>query len=405
MRHVLLTILGCVFGFAQPLKENARDLVLTQSVDAGVPTIHLRNTYDAAATAWVVGCESDSVEKGTLKWHWTNQNLSLDGKPLGPGQETALRISPFPTSVGPVKGKGSCDKFRLMAAVFADGTVTGDLKWISATVAEERRVYQDIAKATDLLKKSVTQGTARPEVIQQLVEWHRAGLREGMPQQPSPGSTMVYGVSSGAPVRPSVSTLVPGAALWLIQEQGKDVPESIQLLADWQGRIGPMGRMPEVRELPSGAGRPRTALAPAPVSGMVGKSAPDIRLKDLDGHEFALKELRGKTVFVNFWATWCEPCRAEMPQIQALHDQFKDKGLVVIGINYSEPAETAKKYFSEGKYTIGNLLDPKSEAFEMFGGGSIPKIVLIDKDGIVRYFQQGYSSRQDFLGEVKKLGL
>ncbi len=77
----------------------------------------------------------------------------------------------------------------------------------------------------------------------------------------------------------------------------------------------------------------------------------------------------------------------------------------MIGINYSEPAETAKKYFSEGKYTIGNLLDPKSEAFEMFGGGSIPKIVLIDKDGIVRYFQQGYSSRQDFFGEVKKLGL
>ncbi len=405
MRHAFLTILGCTCVFAQPLKENARDLVLKQTVDAGVPIIHLRNVYSAAATAWVVGCQIASSGEGPLKWHWTNQNLSLEGKPLGPGQETAFQITSLPIAVAPVTVKGSCDKFRLIAAVFADGTVTGDLKWISATVAEERRVYRDIAKATDLLKNSVAQGTDRPEVIQQLTDWQKAGLRDGMPQQPSPGSTMVSGLSSGAPVRPSVSTLVPGAALWLIQKQGKDNPESIKLLTEWQERIGPMGRMPEVRELPTGGGKQGKAIAPAPGSGMVGKAAPDFRLKDLDGHEIALKELRGKAVFMNFWATWCEPCRAEMPQIQALHDQFKDKGLVVIGINYSEPAETAKKYFTEGKFTIGNLLDASSEVYEKYGGEGIPKVVLIDKDGIVRYFQQGYSSRQDFLAEVKKLGL
>ncbi len=404
MRHTFLTILGCACVFAQPQKENTRDLLLTQTVDTRGPTIHLRNAYNAAANAWVVGCQSDSIGQGTLKWHWTNQNLSLDGKPLGPGQETAFRISPFPTSMGPVTGKGTCDKFRLIAAVFADGTVTGDLKWITATVAEERRVHQDIAKATDLLKKSLEDGTDRLEVIQQLVEWHKAGLRDGMPQQPSPGSTTVYGSSSGAPLRPSISTLVPGATLWLVQKQGKDLPESIKLLAQWQARIGPMGRMPEVRELPVGAGKARIAIAPALGSEMVGKAAPEFTLKDVDGHEVALKELRGKTVFVNFWATWCEPCRAEMPQIQALHDQFKEKGLVVIGINYSEPAETAKKYFSDGKYTIGNLLDADSVVYEKYGGGGIPKVVLIDKDGIVRYFQQGYSSRQDFQAEVKKLG-
>ena len=137
---------------------------------------------------------------------------------------------------------------------------------------------------------------------------------------------------------------------------------------------------------------------------MVGQAAPDIALKDVDGHQFFLKDLRGKPVFVNFWATWCEPCRMEMPQIQALQEKFKDQGLVVVGINYSESAETAKKYFSQEKYTMRNLLDPTSETFNRYGAGGIPKVVLIDKDGIVRYFQQGYSSRQDFAAEITKLG-
>ena len=137
---------------------------------------------------------------------------------------------------------------------------------------------------------------------------------------------------------------------------------------------------------------------------MVGQAAPDITLKDVDGHQFFLKDLRGKTVFVNFWATWCEPCRKEMPQIQALQEKFKDQGLVVVGLNYSESAETAKNYFSQEKYTLRNLLDPTSETFNRYGAGGIPKVVLIDKDGIVRYVQQGYSSRQDFAAEITKLG-
>ncbi len=409
MRHAFLPFLSCAFLFAQPPKENARDLVLTQTVDAGVPTIHLRNIYSAAATAWVVGCVGDNGGQRTAQWHWTNQHHSLDGKPLGAGQETAFGIPSRLKAAGPV-----CDKYRLVAAVFADGTVTGDLKWITSTVAEQRRTHQDIAKANDLLKKALADGTERAEVVQQLEEWHKAGLPAGMPREPSPGSTTVYGSTSQErgvggiappPARLSIRTVVPGAALWLMQKQGKSVAESIKLLAEWQERIGPMGWMLEIGELPSAVGRKQTTQGTAPISVMVGKAAPEFMLQDVDGREVRLKDLRGKTVFVNFWATWCEPCRAEMPQIQNLHDQFKDKGLVVIGVNYSEPAETAKKYFSEGKYTIGNLLDPTSETYEKYGGGGIPKVVLIDKDGIVRYFQQGYNSRQDFLAEVKKLGL
>ena len=103
----------------------------------------------------------------------------------------------------------------------------------------------------------------------------------------------------------------------------------------------------------------------------------------MDGHEVALKDLRGKTVFLDFWATWCEPCRKDVPEITALEKEFKDKGLVVVGIDFSDPADKARKYFEEEKLTFTNLLDPERDAFNKYGGGGIPKVVLIDKEGAI----------------------
>ena len=137
----------------------------------------------------------------------------------------------------------------------------------------------------------------------------------------------------------------------------------------------------------------------------VGKPAPDFTLKDVDGREVALKDLRGKAVLLNFWATWCEPCRDEMPHLEALHEAFKDKGLVVIGINATESAEIARKYFAEQGYTFQSLLDPAGDAYNKYGAGGYPGTVLIDKDGIVRYAQRGFNSKVDLRAEVLKLGL
>lgn len=94
-----------------------------------------------------------------------------------------------------------------------------------------------------------------------------------------------------------------------------------------------------------------------------------------------------------------------MPDIKAAYDEYHDKGLVVVGIDFSESAEIAIKYFEEQKYPFVNLLDPNQQAFQKYGGGGIPKAILIDKDGIVRYVKQGYSSGEDLRPEVKKLVL
>jgi hypothetical protein len=94
-----------------------------------------------------------------------------------------------------------------------------------------------------------------------------------------------------------------------------------------------------------------------------------------------------------------------MPDIKALHEEFKDKGLVVVCINFSESASTARKYFGEQRYPFQNLLDPTQQTTEKYGAHSIPMVVLIDKGGVVRYVQQGYRTGLDFRGEVKKLGI
>jgi peroxiredoxin len=191
----------------------------------------------------------------------------------------------------------------------------------------------------------------------------------------------------------------------LLEKQQKSLPEAIKSLAEWRDRLGETKPVAEAGEPAAASIRRQIVRPPVTDPDLIGKPAPDFTLKDVDGRELALKDLRGKTVLLNFWATWCAPCREEMPQLKALYDEFKDKGLEVIAIDYSESAEIARKYFDEHKYTFRSLLDPGRAADNKYGAGGIPKVVLIDKDGIVRYFQRGFNSRMDFRAEVTKLGL
>jgi peroxiredoxin len=92
-----------------------------------------------------------------------------------------------------------------------------------------------------------------------------------------------------------------------------------------------------------------------------------------------------------------------MPHIKALYDRFKDKGLTVVCVDTNEPTETARKYFEEQKYSFINLMDSGGDASRKYGAGGIPRLVLIDKDGIVRYFHRGWGTGMDLTPEVNKL--
>ena len=426
----LIVFSACLFARPQPSPavRDARELSMTKTVnEAGNITIRLRNEYSAPATAWIVEChgESDPGPQWVSRWHWSETDFGLDPKPLDPGKETEVVIRK-PMSIANSKfgqqPRGTCDNFHVIAAVFADGTVSGDLSWINAIMNERRKVYQDIAKATEMLNKAVANKTDPSAVVKQFEEWWQAE-RPGRMAPAKTGYGVAFGSSwqgarPGQPLVPkmppragtSPRAAVPGVTLSLIQKEGTSLPETIKLLAAWRERLGQIKAVTEAAGPDSSADLPRRARLPVPdlppEPDLVGKPAPDFTLKDVDGREVALRDLRGKSVLLTFWATWCEPCRKELPQIEALYKALKDKGLVVLAVNVNESAETAKKFFAEQGYTFQCLIDPAGEANKQYGaGGGIPRTILIDKDGIVRDFQSGFGPQVDLSAKVKKLGL
>lgn len=113
-----------------------------------------------------------------------------------------------------------------------------------------------------------------------------------------------------------------------------------------------------------------------------GKVAPDFTLKDLNGKAIALSSFRGKVVFLNLWATWCPPCRSEMPSIQALHQAFeKDKDFVTLTV--SEDSDIAKPpdYIKKNHFDFAVLLDPKNTVGEAYDVSGLPESFVIGRDG------------------------
>lgn len=107
----------------------------------------------------------------------------------------------------------------------------------------------------------------------------------------------------------------------------------------------------------------------------------DFTLSDLQGTKWTLKDLRGRVVLVNFWATWCGPCRKEMPDLEALYQQFKGKGLVVLAIDDDENEGKVKPFIAEQKYSFPILLDAGGKTYAQFRVVGIPKSLVYDRSG------------------------
>jgi thiol-disulfide isomerase/thioredoxin len=114
-------------------------------------------------------------------------------------------------------------------------------------------------------------------------------------------------------------------------------------------------------------------VAPAP--------APDLELAGLDGKTVRLADFRGRVVFLNFWATWCPPCREEMPAMQALAGELEKEGLVVLAVNYAESAETAEAFIRETGLTLPVLLDPDGAVTRRFRVTALPASFFVDRRG------------------------
>ncbi|MBC8550722.1 MAG: TlpA family protein disulfide reductase [Candidatus Brocadiales bacterium] len=107
----------------------------------------------------------------------------------------------------------------------------------------------------------------------------------------------------------------------------------------------------------------------------------DFELKNIEGKMENLSDYKGKVVFLNFWATWCGPCRLEMPSMQKLYDEFKDDGLEIVAVNLGERQKTVVKYLEENKLTFPVLLDETNMVAGIYGARSIPTTYIIDREG------------------------
>jgi peroxiredoxin len=107
--------------------------------------------------------------------------------------------------------------------------------------------------------------------------------------------------------------------------------------------------------------------------------APDFRLRAFDGRPLALSDFRGKAVVLNFWASWCTPCREEMPNLERIHREFGDEGLVVLGISVLDDEPDARAFLTSLKVTYPNVFDPEQTRMRLYRVAALPTTILIDR--------------------------
>lgn len=135
------------------------------------------------------------------------------------------------------------------------------------------------------------------------------------------------------------------------------------------------------------------------------ESAPDFTLKSTQGDNIRLSEHRGEVLLLNFWASWCGPCRQEMPLLDALQQRYSKLGFNVVGVNVDKDSALASKLLKDIPVTFPVLLDNTGNVSASYNVSAMPTTVLIDRDGNVRYLHKGYKPgyEQDYEQQIKEL--
>lgn len=133
--------------------------------------------------------------------------------------------------------------------------------------------------------------------------------------------------------------------------------------------------------------------------------APNFTLKSLTGKNLKLSEMTGNVVLINFWASWCGPCREEMPLLNALHKKYEPLGFTVLGVNVEEQADMARGFLNDFPVDFPVLLDNKNQVSKLYNVVAMPTTVVVDRDGNMRFLHKGYKpgDEQKYRKMVKKL--
>ena len=149
-----------------------------------------------------------------------------------------------------------------------------------------------------------------------------------------------------------------------------------------------------------------TLVASLAWAATVSGPAPSFALQSNGGQQVALSSLKGKVVMVNFWATWCVPCRQEMPHLQALYQKYNGLGFELLAVNVEKNnAEGARKWLEETPVTFPVLFDPENQVTKLYKVQTMPSTVLIGRDGTMRFIHHGYKPgyENDYQTEVRAL--
>jgi peroxiredoxin len=133
--------------------------------------------------------------------------------------------------------------------------------------------------------------------------------------------------------------------------------------------------------------------------------APDFTLKSSTGENVRLAEQRGQVVILNFWASWCGPCRAEMPLLDAMSKKYGKMGFVLYGINVDQDTAEAKKVLQKISVNYSVLFDPESKLSDLYNVDAMPTSVFIDKKGQIRHIHRGYvaGDEEKYIKQIKEL--
>ena len=140
-------------------------------------------------------------------------------------------------------------------------------------------------------------------------------------------------------------------------------------------------------------------------SSTVSGPAPNFTLKSLQGKNLKLSEMRGEVLLINFWASWCGPCRKEMPLLNALHNKYEPLGFKVIGINVEENPDDARGFMRDFPVDFPVLLDSTNKVSKLYDVVAMPTTVVVDRDGNMRFLHKGYKpgDEKQYRKMVKKL--
>ncbi len=136
-----------------------------------------------------------------------------------------------------------------------------------------------------------------------------------------------------------------------------------------------------------------------------GQPAPDFVLRDTDGNLVKLSGLRGKVVFVNFWASWCVPCKKELPDIQKIYDEKRADGLEVLAINWQDDPETATAFFSAHGLRLPLLLDRSGSVYTQYRLQGLPDSFFVDREGNIAALQFGFLTEAKMRERLAAAGL